>query len=81
MRQIQRSLRLTSGAYLMDGEQPKIKIESDSVAGSPSAHTGDEFYEDAGGLDFEGSTQGLNLTRIPKFFWETRSKIMRRYFA
>lgn len=63
------------GAHLMDGKLPKIKIESDSVAGSPSTHTDDELYEDAGDLDFAGSTQGLYLTRIPKFLWETWSKL------
>lgn len=62
-------------AHMMDGELPKIKIESDLVAGSPSAHTDDELYEDAGDLDFAGSTQGLYLTRIPKFLWETWSKL------
>ncbi len=68
-------LKAEPGTHLVDGEIPKIKSEIDSVAASPSAQTDDEIYEDAGDLDFAGTTQGIYLTRIPKYLWETWSKL------
>ncbi|MCJ1267757.1 hypothetical protein MMC22_007643 [Lobaria immixta] len=46
-----------------------------SAPASPSAQSDEDIYEDADDLDFAGTTQGLYLTRIPKFLWETWSKL------
>ncbi|MCJ1464069.1 hypothetical protein MMC07_002681 [Pseudocyphellaria aurata] len=63
------------GSQVTKGKQPRIKQEADSVAASPSAQSDEDIYEDAGDLDFGGSTQGIYLTRIPKYLWETWSKL------
>lgn len=68
-------LKTEPGAQHMNGEQSRIKPETDSAAASPSAQSDEDIYEDAGDLDFAGTTQGLYLTRIPKFLWETWSKL------
>ena len=54
----------------MNGQTSLIKPDPDSIGASPSAHTDDDLYEDAGDLEFAGSDQGLYLTRLPKFLWE-----------
>lgn len=63
------------GSQVTKGKQSRIKPETDSVAASPSAQSDEDIYEDAGDLDFGGSTQGIYLTRIPKYLWETWSKL------
>lgn len=58
-----------------NGELLQIKSEIDSGAASPLAQSDEDIYEDAGDLDFSGTTHGLYLTRIPRFLWETWSKL------
>ena len=53
----------------------KMETGSGSAPASPSAQSDEDIYEDAGDLDFAGTTQGLYLTRIPKYLWETWSKL------
>lgn len=69
------ALKTESGSQISNGEQSRIKPEADSAPVSPSAQSDEDIYEDAGDLDFAGTTQGLYLTRIPKFLWETWSKL------
>ncbi|KAL9600529.1 MAG: hypothetical protein Q9179_003171 [Wetmoreana sp. 5 TL-2023] len=52
-----------------------IKLEPPSAAASPAAHSDEDIYEDAGDLDFSGTQQGLFLTRIPKYLWESWSAL------
>ena len=63
------------GSQATNGEQSRRKIENGSAPASPSAQSDEDIYEDADDLDFAGTTQGLYLTRIPKFLWETWSKL------
>ena len=60
---------------LTNGESLRIKSELDSGAISPLAQSDEDIYEDAGDLDFASTTQGFYLTRIPRFLWETWSKL------
>ena len=62
-------------SQVTNGDQPRMKPETESAPASPSAHSDEDIYEDAGDLDFAGTTQGLYLTRIPKFLWETWAKL------
>ncbi|KAL8722618.1 MAG: hypothetical protein Q9225_000924 [Loekoesia sp. 1 TL-2023] len=57
------------------GDGARIKVEPPSTAASPAAHSDDDIYEDAGDLDFSQASQGLYLGRIPKYLWETWSKL------
>lgn len=59
----------------MNGQTSHIKPDPDSIGASPTAHTDDDLYEDAGDLEFAGADQGLYLTRIPKFLWERWSQL------
>ena len=59
----------------MNGQTPQMKPEPDSLGASPTAHTDDDLYEDAGDLEFAGADQGLYLTRVPKFLWERWSQL------
>lgn len=59
----------------MNGQTPQMKPDLDSIGASPSAHTDDDLYEDAGDLEFAGADQGLYLTRVPKFLWERWSQL------
>lgn len=69
------ALKTETGPHVTNGEQSRIKTEADSAPASPSAQSDEDIYEDAGDLDFAGTAQGLYLTRIPKFLWETWSKL------
>lgn len=57
------------------GDSARIKVEPPSAAASPAAHSDDDIYEDAGDLDFSQAAQGLYLSRIPKYLWESWSKL------
>lgn len=57
------------------GDGARIKVELPSTAASPAAHSDDDIYEDAGDLDFSQALQGLYLSRIPKYLWETWSRL------
>ena len=59
----------------MNGQTPHIEPDPDSVGASPTAHTDDGLYEDAGDLEFADADQGLYLTRVPKFLWERWSQL------
>ena len=69
------AFKIEPSSQITNGEQSRIKPETDSAPASPSAHSDEDIYEDAGDLDFAGTTQGIYLTRIPKFLWETWSKL------
>ena len=57
-------------------QEPQIKPDPESIGASPAAHTDDDIYEDAGDLEFADPNQaGFYLTRIPKFLWESWSKL------
>ena len=55
--------------------ESKIKPDPDSIGNSPAAQTDEDIYEDTGDLDFAGSDQGFYLTRLPKFLWDSWSKL------
>ncbi|KAI4183919.1 MAG: hypothetical protein L6R41_005097 [Letrouitia leprolyta] len=57
------------------GDSARIKVEPPSAAASPTAHSDDDIYEDAGDLDFSQAAQSLYLSRIPKYLWESWSKL------
>ena len=59
----------------INGDPHRIKTETDSHPPSPSPPSDEDIYEDAGDLDFAGTTQGVYLVRIPKFLWETWAKL------
>ena len=53
----------------------KIKPDPDSIGNSPAPQTDEDIYEDTGDLDFAGSDQGFYLARLPKFLWDSWSKL------
>ncbi|KAL8733976.1 MAG: hypothetical protein Q9166_001737 [cf. Caloplaca sp. 2 TL-2023] len=59
----------------MNGDNAYVKVEPPSAAASPAAHSDEDMYEDAGDLDFSRAAQGLYLTRIPKYLWESWSNL------
>ncbi|KAL9600881.1 MAG: hypothetical protein Q9219_002923 [cf. Caloplaca sp. 3 TL-2023] len=60
---------------LVVGDGATVKYEPTSTAASPAVQSDDDIYEDAGDLDFSHATQGLYLSRIPKYLWESWSKL------
>lgn len=68
------SIKFEAGAP-MNGQVQRIKPDPDSVGASPAAQIDEDIYEDAGDLDFTGAEQGVYLTRLPKFLWESWSKL------
>ena len=54
--------------------QGQVKSEQDSAAGTPSAASDDDIYEDAGDLDFSG-VKDAYLLRLPRWLWENWSQI------
>ena len=60
------AFKLEPNSQVTNGEQPRMRMETESAPASPSAHSDEDIYEDAG---------GLYLTRIPKFLWETWAKL------
>lgn len=59
----------------MDGQQVSVKLEAQSQEEPTSVISDEDVYEDAGDLDYTGSTQALMLTRIPKFLWESWTQL------
>ncbi|CAL8582697.1 hypothetical protein XPA_008348 [Xanthoria parietina] len=59
----------------MNGTDGNVKVEPPSAAASPAPQSDDDIYEDAGDLDFSRAVQGLYLTRIPKYLWESWSTL------
>ncbi|KAI4266823.1 MAG: hypothetical protein L6R38_008527 [Xanthoria sp. 2 TBL-2021] len=59
----------------MNGIDGNVKVEPPSAAASPAPQSDDDIYEDAGDLDFSHAVQGLYLTRIPKYLWESWSTL------
>ena len=55
--------------------EPKIKPDPESNGASPAPQTDEDIYEDTGDLDFLGSERGFYLTRLPKYLWESWSKL------
>ena len=55
--------------------ESKIKPDPDSIGNSPAPQTDEDIYEDTGDLDFAGSDQRFYLTRLPKFLWDSWSKL------
>lgn len=60
---------------VMDGQEAPIKSEANLREDFTSIQSDDDLYEEAGDLDFGGSTQALILARIPKFLWESWSRL------
>lgn len=57
-------------------QEPQIKPDPESIGASPAAHTDEDIYEDAGDLEFADIKQPpFFLTRVPKFLWESWSKL------
>ena len=52
----------------------QVKPEPDSLAGTPSALSDDDIYEDAGDLDFS-NIANVHLLRLPKWLWENWANI------
>ena len=69
------SIKADPGLHAMNGLEPRIKRDPDSVGASPAPHSEEDIYEDAGDLEFTRAEQGLFLTRVPKFLWESWSKL------
>lgn len=62
------------GAVPQTGRGPAIKSEPGSAGASP-ARAEEDIYEDAGDLDFTQANQAPYLTRLPKWLWETWSRL------
>lgn len=54
----------------MNGQSPVIKQDPDLIGVSD-----EDIYEDTGDLDFTAAEQNIFLTRIPKFLYESWSKL------
>ena len=52
-----------------------VKLEAQPHEEPTSVLSDEDLYEDAGDLDYTGSTQALILTRIPKFLWENWTQL------
>jgi transcription initiation factor TFIIF subunit beta len=54
-----------------------VKPDPDALGASPAAFTDDDIYEDAGDLEFNTDLefQKLYLARVPKYLWESWSKL------
>lgn len=62
--------------HTMDGQQQvSVKLEAQSQEEPTSVLSDEDLYEDAGDLDYTGSTQALMLARIPKFLWESWAQL------
>lgn len=59
----------------MDGQQVSVKLEAQTQEEQTSVLSDEDLYEDAGDLDYTGSTQALILTRIPRFLWESWTQL------
>lgn len=68
-------VKMEPNGLVVNGHEGHIKVEPPSAAASPAAHSDDDLYEDAGDLDFSRTAQGLYLTRIPKYLWESWSTL------
>lgn len=66
------SIKVESAQSAMNGQDPRIKPDPDSLAPSPGPHSDDE---DAGDLVFTGAQQGLYLAKVPNFLWESWEKM------
>lgn len=64
-----------SASNLQELRDAQVKHEPDTLGASPGSQLDDDIYEDAGDLDFAGSDQNVFLTRLPKFLWESWSKL------
>ena len=64
-----------SASNLQELRDAQVKLESDTQGASPGSQVDDDIYEDAGDLDFAGSDQNVFLTRLPKFLWDSWSKL------
>ena len=67
-------IKVETAQPVLNGQDPQIKPDPDSLGPSPGAHLEDDIYEDAGDLEFSGAEQGLFLAKVPKFLWENWSK-------
>ncbi len=54
-----------------------IKPDPDAPGASPAPFTDEDIYEDAGDLEFstDPKYQKLYLARVPKYIWESWSKL------
>ena len=69
------SIKVEPAQPALNGQDPRIKPDPDSLGASPAPQLDDDIYEDAGDLEFSGAEQGLYLTKVPKFLWESWSKL------
>lgn len=68
------SIKIDSDTHV-NGQGPQIKPDPEATGASPGAQSDGDIYEDAGDLDFSSADQAIYLTRIPKFLWDTWSKL------
>ena len=71
----QSALKMEYGRVPNIKDEIRIKSDPDSLAPAPGSSWDDDFYEDAGDLDFEQRAQNIYLMRIPKFLWKTWSQM------
>lgn len=69
------SIKVEPAQPALNGQDPRIKPDPDSLGASPGPQLEDDIYEDAGDLEFNGAEQGLFLAKVPKFLWDTWSKL------
>lgn len=58
-----------------DPDAPSIKPDPDAKGTPLSGISDEDFYEDAGDLDFTNAAQSVWLSRIPRSLWEHWSHI------
>ena len=69
------SLKVESAQPALNGQDPRVKPDPESLGASPGPQLDDDIYEDAGDLEFSGAERGIYLTKFPKFLWENWSKL------
>ena len=69
------SIKVESAQHAANGQDVRVKPDPDSLGASPGPQLEDDIYEDAGDLDFTGADHGFYLTKLPKFLWDSLSKL------
>ena len=69
------SIKVDPAQSLANGQDPHIKPDPEALGASPGPQLEDDIYEDTGDLEFAGAESEFYLTKLPKFLWETWSKL------
>ena len=69
------SIKVEPARPFANGQESHIKPDPDSIGASPGPQLEDDIYEDTGDLEFAGAEQDFFLTKLPKFLWESWSKM------